>query len=83
MKTTTLCLIVAVSVTVLVLAILHQSPKKPVKETFATDVKEIGMGVGFGTLIILLVFAGFFFYFYSSPKPPNVLPNKRMYYNME
>ena len=73
MKTTTLCLVVTLAITVLILAILWQGPKKKTKEGFATDAKEVGIGIGIGIAVILVVFFGFFLYFYSFPKKPNVV----------
>ena len=84
MKTTTLCLVVTLALTVLILAILWQGPKKKPKEGFATNVKEVGIGVAIGIAIILVVFLGFFVYFYSFPKQPNVvIPRRSLYWNME
>ena len=85
MKTTTLCLVVSLAVSVLIVAILLQgSKKKQTKEGFSTNVQEVGMGVGIGIAVILVVFFGFFLYFYTSPKQPNVIASRySMYYNLE
>ena len=79
MNPLTQCLIIIAAITVLIVAILNQKPPAKVKEPFETDVKEIGMGVGFGVFILLIILGSFYF-FYSFPKLPNVVPRKVSYY---
>jgi uncharacterized membrane protein len=82
MKPVTQAILIVASITVLVVAILNQKPEPKVKEPFKTDAKEIGMGVGFG-VVILLIIMGLFYMFYSFPKAPNVLTRKINFYNLE
>ena len=83
MKATTLCLVVAASLSVLVVATLLNVKRdtKPVKEGFLDSEQQIGIGVGAALLVVL--FAVFFFYFYSFPKQPNVYLRRQTYYNLE
>jgi hypothetical protein len=81
MKTTTLCLVISLAVSVLFIAILLQGPTKKTKEGFAMNVEEVGIGVAIGIGVCLVVFAGFFFFFYSVPKKVNVIPMRGPFLN--
>lgn len=84
MKTTTLCLVISLAISVLIIAILLQGPAKKTKETkegFAMNVEEVGIGIAIGIGVCLVVFAGFFFFFYSVPKKANVIPMRGPFLN--
>lgn len=82
MKTTILCLIVAASLSVLVIATLLNMNREK-KEGFLESEQQIGLGVGAGAAFLVVLFAVFFLYFYSFPKQPNVYIRRPTYYNLE